>query len=31
MKRDIGETMQAIAVVLLAVVLVGYVYWGLFA
>ena len=31
MKRDIGETMQAIAALLLAVVLVGYVYWGLFA
>ena len=31
MKRDIGETMQAIAGVLLAVVLVGYIYFGLFA
>ena len=31
MKRDIGETMQAIAGFLLAVVLVGYVYLGLFA
>ena len=31
MKRDIGETMQAIAVCLLAVVIVGYVYLGLFA
>lgn len=31
MKRDIGETMQVIAGVLLAVVLVGYVYLGLFA